>query len=36
VLSNVLLRVYCVLRDVPDEEFGGDLPERQRYTYMGR
>jgi hypothetical protein len=26
VLSDALLTVYCVLRDVPDEAFGGDTP----------
>jgi hypothetical protein len=34
-LSDALLRVYCVLRDVPDEAFGGELPERERYAHMG-
>jgi hypothetical protein len=24
-----------MLRDVPDEEFGRDLPERERYAHMG-
>ena len=30
-----MLRVYCVLRNVPDEEFGGEVPERERYAHMG-
>jgi hypothetical protein len=34
-LSDALLRVYCVLRQVPDEEFGGEVPERERYAHMG-
>jgi DnaJ-domain-containing protein 1 len=35
VLSDALLRVYCVLRDVPDGAFGGETPERSRYAHMG-
>ena len=35
MLSDALLRVYCVLRNVPDEEFGGEVPERERYAHMG-
>ncbi len=34
-LSDALLTVYCVLREVPDEEFGGEVPERERYAHMG-
>ena len=34
-LSDALLTVYCVLRDIPDEAFGGDLPGRGRYAHMG-
>jgi hypothetical protein len=34
-LSDALLRVYCILRHVPDEEFGGEVPERERYACMG-
>jgi hypothetical protein len=34
-LSDALLTVYCVLRDVPDETFGCDVPGRERYTHMG-
>jgi hypothetical protein len=34
-LSDALLRVYCILRDVPDEEFGGEVPGRERYAHMG-
>src|SRR5215218_6902723 len=30
VLSDALLTVYCVLRDVPDGAFGGETPERSR------
>jgi hypothetical protein len=36
VLSDALLTVYCVLRDVPDEAFGGDTPGRERYAHIGR
>jgi len=35
MLSDALLTVYCVLRDVPDEAFGGEVPERARYAHMG-
>jgi PHD/YefM family antitoxin component YafN of YafNO toxin-antitoxin module len=35
VLSDALLTVYCLLRDVPDGAFGGDTPERSRYAHMG-
>lgn len=35
VLSDSLLRVYCLLRDVPAETFGGDSPEQERYALMG-
>ena len=35
VLSDALLNVYCVLREVPSEEFGGEVPERKRYAHMG-
>ena len=35
VLSGVLLAVYCVLRERPDEEFGGETPGRKRYAHMG-
>ena len=35
VLSDSLLRVYCLLRDVPAETFGGDSPEMGRYALMG-
>ena len=35
VLSDALLTVYCILRDVPDEAFGGEVPERARYAHMG-
>jgi hypothetical protein len=35
VLSDALLTVYCILRDVPDEAFGGDSPGRERYAHMG-
>jgi hypothetical protein len=35
VLSDSLLRVYCLLRDVPAEAFGGDSPEQERYALMG-
>ena len=34
-LSDALLAAYCVLRDVPQEEFGGEMPERERYALMG-
>ena len=34
-LSDALLAAYCVLRDVPDEEFGGEMPERERYALRG-
>jgi hypothetical protein len=30
-----LHHVYYVLRHVPAEEFGGEIPERERYTHMG-
>src|SRR5215211_928534 len=35
VLSDALLTVYCILRDVPDGAFGGESPGRERYTHMG-
>jgi len=35
MLSDALLTVYCVLRDVPNEAFGGETPERERYAHMG-
>ena len=35
VLSDSLLRVYCLLRDVPAETFGGDSPGMERYALMG-
>ncbi len=35
VLSDALLAVYCVLRELPGEEFGGEMPERGRYAQMG-
>jgi hypothetical protein len=35
VLSDVLLAVYCVLRERPDEKFGGETPGRKRYARMG-
>jgi hypothetical protein len=35
VLSDVLLAVYCVLRERPDEEFGGETSGRKRYAHMG-
>ena len=35
MLSDALLTVYCLLRDVPDEAFGGEVPERARYAHMG-
>ena len=28
-LSDALLRVYCVLREIPDGEFGGEVPVAQ-------
>ena len=34
-LSDALLAAYCVLRNVPEEEFGGEMPERERYALMG-
>ena len=34
-LSDALLAAYCVLRDVPAEQFGGEMPERERYALMG-
>ena len=34
-LSDALLSAYCVLRDVPEEAFGGDTPGRERYALMG-
>jgi hypothetical protein len=34
-LSDALLHVYCVLREVPNEEFGSDVPERELYAHMG-
>ncbi len=35
VLSDALLSVYCILRDVPDDAFGGETPERERFAHMG-
>ena len=35
VLSDALLAVYCVLRELPGETFGGEMPERERYAQMG-
>jgi hypothetical protein len=35
MLSDALLRAYSVLRNVSDEEFGGELPELERYAHMG-
>jgi len=35
VLSDALLTVDCVLRDVPNGAFGGETPERSRYAHMG-
>jgi len=35
VLSDSLLDAYCLLRDVPAEAFGGELPGRERYAIMG-
>ncbi len=32
---DALLAVYCVLRDLPGEAFGGEVPERERYAQMG-
>ena len=34
-LSEALLAAYCVLRDVPAERLGGEMPERERYALMG-
>ena len=34
-LSDALLRVYCILRDVPAEAFGGEGEERDKYAHMG-
>jgi hypothetical protein len=33
VLSDLLLDAYCLLRDVPEEAFGGE--SRERYAIMG-
>jgi hypothetical protein len=35
VPSDALLGVYRASREVPDEEFGGGPPERERYARMG-
>lgn len=35
VVSDSLLAVYCILRELSDEEFGGETPTRERYAHMG-
>ena len=34
-LSDALLAAYCVLRDVPEDAFGTEMPEREHYALMG-
>ena len=34
-LAAAAVTLSDVLRDVPEEEFGGEMPERERYALMG-